>query len=219
QTDLAEREHQLSEANDRLLQMARTDELTGLDNRRYLAERLHDMWRYAQRVHEPLSIIMCDVDHFKLVNDRWGHQAGDAVITQFATLLKGIARETDRVGRFGGEEFIVLLPGTLGEAATTFAERVRQGVEQHTFTYAGGTLHRTMSCGVAAWPHPNITHEDALIKAADDALYVAKETGRNRVIRFDSREFHEHVAAAKTSGERTERERESSVLGQQGSEL
>ncbi len=195
QTDLSERERDLSEANDRLLAMSRTDALTELDNRRFLEERLHEMWEHSQRLHEPLSVVMCDIDHFKRVNDQHGHQAGDSVLKQFATLLKKAARGIDRVGRYGGEEFLFLLPGTVLDAAVTFADRVRREVAQHTFTFDGGTLHRTMSCGIAAWPHPRITHEDTLIKAADDALYVAKEMGRDRVIRFDSQEFNEHITA------------------------
>ena len=194
QSDLTAREKELSEANDRLLAVARTDGLTEVDNRRYLEERLHEMWRHSQRLREPLSAVMCDIDHFKRVNDRYGHQAGDTVLKEFAALLKKAARDVDRVGRYGGEEFLLLLPGTGVEAAMTFAERVRRDVEQHNFPYDGGTIHRTMSCGVAAWPHPRITHEDTLIKAADDALYVAKEKGRNCVVRFDSQEFNEHIA-------------------------
>jgi two-component system cell cycle response regulator len=204
QNDLTQRERQLSEANSRLLATARTDELTQLDNRRYLQERLHDMWRYSDRLHEPLSLVMCDIDRFKPVNDRYGHQAGDVVLKQFATLLKSAARDIDRVGRYGGEEFLLLLPGTVLDAAVTFAERVRSEVEQHTFTFNGKTMHRTMSCGVAAGPHPRIANEEALIKAADEALYVAKESGRNRVVRFDSREFNEHIATVKVYEEESD---------------
>lgn len=193
QNDLAERERDLAEANNRLLAASRTDPLTGLNNRRFLEERLQEMWNHSQRLHEPLSLVMCDIDHFKSVNDKHGHQAGDMVLKQFSDLLQDAAREIDHVGRYGGEEFLLILPGTVLDAAVTFAERVRHDVEQHTFTYEGGTLRRTMSCGVAAWPHPRITHQDTLIKAADDALYVAKETGRNRVIRFDSLEFNAHT--------------------------
>jgi diguanylate cyclase (GGDEF)-like protein len=129
------------------------------------------------------------------VNDTHGHQAGDAVLQQFAEVLRTQAREIDRVGRYGGEEFVLLLPGTTLDAAAQFAERVRHAVEAHTFSFAGGTLRRTMSAGVAAWPHARLVHADALVKAADDALYVAKETGRNRVVRFDSPEFNAHTEA------------------------
>jgi diguanylate cyclase (GGDEF)-like protein len=193
QEKVANRERELSEMNDRLLLISRTDGLTGLANRRHIEERLHEMWEHATRLNEPLACVMCDIDKFKSVNDTYGHQAGDAVLKQFADVLKHEAREIDRVGRYGGEEFIVLLPGTVLDAAVTFAERVRSAVEARTFTFDGGTLSRTVSCGVAAWPHPRVSACEGLIKAADSALYVAKETGRNRVVRFDSREFNEHT--------------------------
>jgi diguanylate cyclase (GGDEF)-like protein len=138
---------------------------------------------------------MCDLDRFKAVNDTYGHQAGDAVLKQFARILKNEAREkVDRVGRYGGEEFMLLLPGTVLDAAVTFAERVRKEVEARTFTFEGGTIKRTASFGVAGWPHPRIASCDALVRAADDALYVAKETGRNRAVRFDSDAFNAHIA-------------------------
>ncbi|HEY8311297.1 MAG TPA: diguanylate cyclase [Gemmatimonadaceae bacterium] len=195
QSSLAQREKELSAANAQLLVLSSTDVLTGVCNRRRLEETLHDMWEHSQRLHEPLSLVMCDIDHFKRVNDDYGHQVGDAVLQQFAKLLNTEAREIDKVGRYGGEEFVLLLPGTVLDAAVTFAERVRECVEKHEFTYADGkSLHRTMSCGVAAWGHPKVTDQEALIRAADEALYVAKETGRNRVVRFDSREFNEHTA-------------------------
>jgi len=193
QDALEERERELSEVNARLLKMAQTDSLTGLDNRRYLEERLEEAFGHSRRLKEPLAVVMCDLDRFKSVNDTYGHQVGDVVLKQFARILKQEAREIDRVGRYGGEEFMLLLPGTVLDAAVTFAERVRKAVEAHTFSFDGGTLQRTMSCGVAAWPHPRIEDCDALVKAADDALYVAKETGRNRVIRFDSQAFNEHT--------------------------
>jgi diguanylate cyclase (GGDEF)-like protein len=200
QASLEQREKELSVANAQLLVMSSTDALTGVANRRSLEERLHDMWEHSQRLHEPLSLVMCDIDHFKHVNDDYGHQAGDAVLQQFAKLLQDEAREIDKVGRYGGEEFVLLLPGTVLDAAVTFAERIRERVEKYAFTFEDGqSLHRTMSCGVASWPHPRVGDQDALIKAADDALYVAKETGRNRVVRFDSREFNEHTAQTRGS--------------------
>ena len=190
QESLEERERQLEEINEKLQRMSMTDGLTGIANRRALEERLRDMFEHSLRLHEPLSIVMCDIDRFKSVNDTYGHQAGDDVLKQFAQVLHKEAREIDKVGRYGGEEFMLLLPGTVLDAAVTFAERVRHSIESHTFEFDGGTLKRTMSCGVAAWPHPKIQHTDGLIKAADDALYIAKKTGRNRVIRFDSNEFN-----------------------------
>jgi two-component system, cell cycle response regulator len=186
---------ELSRANEELRRVAVTDALTGLHNRRNVEELLHDMFEHSVRLHEPLACAMFDLDHFKSVNDTHGHQAGDAVLQQLAGILKASAREIDKVGRYGGEEFIILLPGTVLDAAVTFAERTRQQVESHTFTFEGGSLRRTISCGVAAFPHPRIEHREALVKAADDALYVAKELGRNRVVRFDSPEFNQHSDA------------------------
>jgi diguanylate cyclase (GGDEF)-like protein len=150
------------------------------------------MWQHSMRLHEPIALIICDIDKFKAVNDNYGHQAGDSVLKEFAQLLKSEAREIDRVGRYGGEEFLLILSGTVLDAAVTFAERLREKVEGHTFSYAGGTLRRTMSCGVAAAPHPRVKDQEALLRASDDALYVAKETGRNRVVRFDSADFNAH---------------------------
>jgi two-component system cell cycle response regulator len=193
QSALAARERELSELNDKLRTISLTDGLTGIDNRRSLEDRLHEMWQHSVRLHEPIALIICDIDKFKSVNDNYGHQAGDSVLKEFAHLLKAEAREIDRVGRYGGEEFLLILSGTVLDAAVTFAERLREKVEGHTFSYAGGTLRRTTSCGVAASPHPRVKDQEALLRAADDALYVAKETGRNRVVRFDSAEFNAHT--------------------------
>ena len=192
QEELQERERQLLEANERLRHMSQTDGLTGLDNRRHLEERLREMFEHAKRLNEPFSCVMCDLDRFKSVNDTYGHQAGDAVLKQFARILRNEVREIDRVGRYGGEEFMLLLPGTVLDAGVTFAERVRRQVEAYTFTSEGVSIRRTASFGVSAWPHPRIADCDGLMRAADDALYVAKETGRNRVVRFDGDEFNEH---------------------------
>jgi two-component system cell cycle response regulator len=195
QESLEEREKELLEVNKKLTYMSQTDGLTGLDNRRHLNERIEEMFQHAQRLNEPFSLVMCDLDKFKSVNDTYGHQAGDEVLKQLARILKDEAREIDRVGRYGGEEFMLLLPGTVLDAAVTFAERVRKRIEGHTFTFDGGTLTRTSSFGVSGWPHPHIDQCDGLVRAADDALYVAKETGRNRVIRFDGEEFNAHHRA------------------------
>ena len=201
--ELDRKNAELAQLNDQLLRVSRTDGLTGLDNRRHLEERLDEAFEHAKRLAEPFSIVMCDLDKFKSVNDTYGHQAGDAVLKQLAEILKREAREIDRVGRYGGEEFMLLLPGTILDSAVTFAERVRASLEAHTFTFDGGSLQRTGSFGVAAWPHPKIEGCDALVRAADDALYVAKETGRNRVIAFDSPEFNAHTANAEGEGGNT----------------
>jgi len=193
QEALAERERELSEMNDKLLEISLTDGLTGIDNRRSLEAKLHKMFEHSYRLHEPISCVMCDLDHFKKVNDTYGHQVGDNVLKDLAQILKNEAREIDTVGRYGGEEFLLLLPGTVLDSAVTFAERLRERVAEHTFSYEGGTFKRTMSSGVAAWPHPRVSDAEAMLRSADDALYVAKELGRNRVIRFDSAEFNAHT--------------------------
>jgi two-component system, cell cycle response regulator len=183
----------LAQANAELNRVAVTDGLTGLYNRRHIEDRLQEMFEHSRRLHEPLACVMFDLDQFKSVNDTYGHQVGDKVLREFADVIRGVAREVDRIGRFGGEEFLVLLPGTVLDAAVTFAERARQQVEAIEFEHEGGTLRRTLSAGVAAWPHPRIKDRSQLVKAADDALYAAKALGRNRVVRFDSREFNEYV--------------------------
>lgn len=195
QEELEERERELLEANERLRHMSRTDALTGLENRRSIERQLDTMFAHGERLAEPLACVMSDLDRFKSVNDEYGHHAGDAVLKQFAAILKKAAREIDVVGRYGGEEFIVLLPGTVPDAAVTFAERVRKEVEANTFVFEGGSIRRTASFGVAGWPHPRISDCDQLVRATDDAMYVAKETGRNRVVRYESEEFNAHTSA------------------------
>lgn len=206
QEELEERERQLLEANERLRHMSRTDALTGLENRRSIEQQLDHMFAHGERLSEPLACVMSDLDRFKMVNDTHGHHAGDAVLKQFAAILKKAAREIDVVGRYGGEEFIVLLPGTVPDAAVTFAERVRKEVEAHTFVFEGGSIRRTASFGVAGWPHPRVSNCDRIVRAADDALYVAKETGRNRVVRFDGEDFNAHTSANDGGGAEPEQD-------------
>src|ERR1700719_1520433 len=182
--ELAANKRELSDLNDKLRRISLTDGLTDIDNRRSLEERLREMWQHSMRLHEPIALIMCDIDKFKSVNDNYGHQAGDSVLKDVAQLLKGAAREIDRVGRYGGEEFLLILSGTVLDAAVPSADRLREIVAGHKFSLPDGkTISRTISCGVAAWPHPGVTDQEELLRAADDALYVAKETGRNRVVR------------------------------------
>ena len=193
-------QEELAKANESLLRMSQIDGLTGVDNRRHIEERLTEMFDHSARLNEPLAVVMCDVDHFKSVNDSYGHQAGDAVLRQVAEVLRDTAREIDRVGRYGGEEFLVLLPGANVQDAVSFAERVRQAVADRAFAYDGGVVRRTLSAGVAAWPHPEVRHQEALVKAADDALYVAKESGRNRVVAFGTPEFRAHERSEGAAG-------------------
>jgi len=175
-------QEELARANAELLRVSQTDGLTGVDNRRHIEERLTEAFGHAARLNESLAVVMTDVDHFKSVNDTYGHQAGDAVLKQVAEVLRDTAREIDRVGRYGGEEFLVLLPGASLEDARRYADRARAAVAGREFAYEGGALRRTLSAGVAAWPHPDVRHQEALVKLADDALYAAKTGGRNRVV-------------------------------------
>ncbi|HEX7595173.1 MAG TPA: diguanylate cyclase [Gemmatimonadaceae bacterium] len=219
ETELRDRKTEVEVLNDKLTRISLTDGLTEIDNRRCLEERLHEMWQHSVRLHEPIALIMCDIDKFKSVNDNYGHQAGDSVLKEVARLLKEDAREIDRVGRYGGEEFLLILQGTVLDAAVTFAERLREKVEGHTFTYTGGTLRRTISCGVAASPHPRVKDQEALLKAADEALYVAKETGRNRVVRFDSAEYNAHTQSKGNDSSNGENAGQQATTGGGGSAL
>ena len=193
QEEVEGQKRQLEQLNERLLRISQTDGLTGLINRRHVEQELGHMFDHSVRLGEQLAVLMVDLDKFKSVNDTYGHQAGDEVLRQMSELLTKAVREIDRVGRYGGEEFMILLPGTSAEEAVTFGERARHSIEAHTFTFPGGELHRTASFGVATFPHTRIHGCDDLVRAADDALYVAKETGRNRVVLFDSDEFNAHT--------------------------
>lgn len=194
QLRLEERERELSHLNEQLLIASQIDGLTQVSNRRHLDERFSEVWEQAERYNEPVSLVMCDIDHFKHCNDTYGHQVGDKVLRQFADLLKSAARGVDKIGRYGGEEFLIVLPGTVLDAAVSFAERVREMIEAEEFSTPRGKIKKTASFGVAAWPHPLINNREELVKASDEALYVAKEQGRNRVIRFDGKEFNEHTS-------------------------
>ena len=165
----------------RLYEAAITDGLTGLYIRRFAMHRLAGEIKRSRRYQEPLSVIMCDIDHFKRVNDTWGHPAGDAVIIATAKSLQGGLRtDVDLACRFGGEEFVLILPSTGAEAAKLAAERLRKAIE--SLRVAAGTpdpLQFTMSFGVAELG--NEADADALLKRADEALYESKRSGRNRV--------------------------------------
>jgi diguanylate cyclase (GGDEF)-like protein len=173
---VALRTAELREAHEELARIARTDRLTGLLNRLGLDEAFAREIARAERYGKPMAAIIIDVDHFKAVNDTHGHQAGDAVLKEFAVLLAGVARRADITGRWGGEEFLILCPETDIEAACRVAERMRESVAVHDFPQVGPV---TGSFGVTAF-RPGET-EDALVKRADQALYRAKQDGRNRV--------------------------------------
>lgn len=158
------------------------DELTGINNRRYFQQMLQMEWKRAVRFGRQLSLIMIDVDHFKIYNDTFGHMQGDLVLKRIGELLKRNLREVDTVARFGGEEFVLLLPDTDKRGAIAVAEKVRVFVEAYRFATEDHHETRpiTISAGIACFPG-DVSEMDDLIDRADIALYRAKENGRNRV--------------------------------------
>ncbi len=182
-TSLERANRQLRDANERLLKLTVTDERTNLLNDRYLKRRLGEEFKRAQRYGMPLSVAMLDLDHFKQVNDKYGHDCGDLVLREFGNLLTASARTTDIVGRFGGEEFLMVLPNTDGIRAAIVAERVRKAAEEHIYKYKESLVRITVSAGVASVPaNAQVHDEHELLKASDQALYRAKQASRNRVI-------------------------------------
>jgi diguanylate cyclase (GGDEF)-like protein len=170
----------LEEVNQRYQELATTDPLTGLRNRRYFQDRLREECARSDRMYQPVSLIMMDLDHFKNVNDRHGHPVGDQVLAHAARLLSGSVRSCDVACRVGGEEFAVLCPGAREDEARRVAERVRRALER-TPLAVGGELEVTItgSFGLAV-REPDSGTED-LVRQADHALYQAKAGGRNRV--------------------------------------
>ena len=165
-----------------LWNLATQDGLTGIANRRHFLEKSHEELVRAKRYNAPVSFIIIDLDHFKQINDVYGHQAGDAVLQSSVSVFRNILRSCDILGRYGGEEFVVLMPETLPEDAMHLAERLRHHLEKHVVEYSGQTFHVTASFGVAGTQ--SLRTDDSVssfIKSADLALYKAKGMGRNRV--------------------------------------
>lgn len=160
---------------------ARTDALTGLANRRAMQERGRVEVKLAKRSGAPVSVILCDLDHFKSINDKYGHETGDAALVKVAAVLRGALRESDVLGRWGGEEFIAVLPGTPHAGARDVAERIRAAVEATVLERVANRT--TLSLGVATSQQIDdpVDEWDLLIKEADQRLYRAKHEGRNRV--------------------------------------
>jgi diguanylate cyclase (GGDEF)-like protein len=168
------------EAGESLRKSTACDHLTGIANRRFFFEAAElelVRWRRAPR---DVSLILFDVDHFKLINDRHGHPTGDVVLRHFAELLSAMSREVDVVARVGGEEFAVLLPSTAPAAAVAAAERLRHAVELQPAEVGGSPIAYTVSGGVATMAD-DVADLDALIKRADETLYAAKHNGRNNI--------------------------------------
>ena len=180
--ELAVRNRALSEVSSR-------DALTGLYNRGYVLEKIDSELNRALRHGSPMSVLLLDVDHFKRVNDTWGHAAGDAVLKCIGKLLRDSCRVYDVPGRYGGEEFCVVLPETPAGNTTVVAERIRQRVEATSLTYGDEAIAVTASIGIAGMEDDDgggaILSPAALIERADRALYSAKNRGRNRIETWD----------------------------------
>lgn len=171
-------------SNRQLQQLSTTDALTGLDNRRKMMETLEREFERCRRTRAPFALLMVDLDHFKNINDDFGHQQGDMVLQQVATLLLDNLRQYDAAARYGGEEFTLLLPDTDGVEACGVADRLRKQIASCTYPGPFADLKVTASIGVAAAPHHLITDPEELIRAADTALYNAKSSGRDRIELF-----------------------------------
>ncbi|MCB1850543.1 MAG: EAL domain-containing protein [Gammaproteobacteria bacterium] len=196
---LEQSKREIMRQNQELQVLATRDPLTGVLNRRSLFQGFETLFAEAREEGEELSFIMVDIDHFKSVNDRFGHAVGDKVIKLLAAILTEYSRPNDLVGRFGGEEFCVVLPGASGDDAVEIAERMRLAVQEGHGAKFTNALRITSSFGVSTISS-DIENVNRLVEQADKALYVAKESGRNRVIRWSSKfaeeTKHKRVAAA-----------------------
>jgi len=191
-TDITERkryELELKHANEQLMRLSTTDALTELGNRRLLMQRLEDEWRRALRSKESLSLLLIDVDHFKLYNDHYGHPAGDACLQAIAQVLRQCAaRPSDLAARYGGEEFVLLLPETNAEGALAVAQRLRMGLREAALPHAASPLagEVTLSMGLVSGQAMQTSSPAQWLAQADLALYQAKAQGRNCVVQADS---------------------------------
>jgi two-component system cell cycle response regulator len=175
---------ELKHSNELLMELSNTDHLTGLFNRRYMMEALDKEVHRSRRKGGTLSLVMLDIDHFKQVNDNFGHLQGDAVLQKVALQLQKELRSYDCAARYGGEEFVAILPDSSLKDSILVAERIRLAVQDTKFSEPLAKLSLTASLGVACFSQEHSPSVDAFIKQADDALYRAKDNGRNRV------EFH-----------------------------
>jgi diguanylate cyclase (GGDEF)-like protein len=174
-------QEELLRAREALREQATHDSLTGLLNRASILETLRIELSRAGRESQPVSLLIVDLDRFKLINDTHGHLVGDAVLRESARRMRAAVRRSDSVGRYGGEEFLIVLPACEGEAARVQAERVREAVAGGPYTACGQPLTVTCSIGVASRSRPSLLDTDALVRESDLALYRAKDRGRNRV--------------------------------------
>jgi len=177
---------ELQETNRRLRLRAATDSLTGLPNQGKIMDVLNEELERSSRYSRPLSAMMLDVDRFKSVNDTHGHRAGDYVLEQIAEFFERQIRKPDTVGRYGGEEFLFVLPETSEEDAHVLAERIRSNVQNRSFEWEGESLTVSISFGLAEWEPTMDLNGEEFLNQADRALLVAKREGRNKTVRFSS---------------------------------
>ncbi len=181
QTRTQEALQQLQKVNKNLSHLATTDPLTGVSNRRHLLDRILIEISQTTRIESTFSLLAIDLDHFKDINDRYGHAVGDRVLIDFVKQVQDIIRPADLLGRMGGEEFTLLLPHTPLEGAAILAERIRQAIKNTPISVSGHTIPLTISIGAAQFGLDG-ENEETLLEAADKRLYHAKESGRNRVM-------------------------------------
>lgn len=173
--------NELKRANEKLQQMTFTDEMTGIHNYRFIRKQLEIETKRASRYNKPLSVCVVDIDHFKRINDLHGHPVGDDALREIAAILREQTRTVDVVGRYAGDEFVVIFPDTTLSDAVRLCERIRKRVSEHVFLSHGIEMQCTLSIGVADFePHKRKT-PDQLLEAADKCLYQAKRSGRDRV--------------------------------------
>ncbi|MEW7987340.1 MAG: GGDEF domain-containing protein, partial [Candidatus Thiodiazotropha sp.] len=178
----------LYETEKRLHMLATVDELTGLSNRRYFFQQAHEALLLAQRYGYSVAILMIDVDHFKCINDEYGHMTGDEVLRCLGKRIKALFRETDLAGRFGGEEFICLLPHTTAEQGRAVADKLLQIQRSRPIPIKTDHVEITVSIGIADVEQTNSYSIDILIDCADTALYHAKNEGRDRVVSYRTKQ-------------------------------
>lgn len=178
--DMEELNLELSQANEDLKQMARHDALTGLYNRRVLEEIIFNESERSRRTARGFGIAMADIDNFKKINDSYGHEAGDLVLKELATILKNSIRSTDTVGRWGGEEFLFVFTETSCQGAMIVIERIRHSVEKSIISYRGQQIRFTITIGLSY--HKGDDGAREMIREADEALYQGKNSGKNRVV-------------------------------------
>ena len=169
-------------AHDHLQRLAALDPLTGLYNRRFGLQRLTEEFSRAVRTGSPLAVLMMDIDHFKSVNDTYGHQAGDRALAKVARTTRSMLRNGDVMLRYGGEEFMIILPGASCDDARNMAQRLRRVVEDITVEHGEQSFRMTISIGAASYPEMNADDQEAFVQIADERLYRAKENGRNCVV-------------------------------------